>query len=479
MLTNFKMKSAILFVIVLFGLHNLQAQFDQNTNGNFPVVTGVTPDQVNKMVETGNFIYIGCETQGVYRITKANWNMAGKDWAEWNTGLPAGNLKVLDMTVSTTSTVYIICNGTIYHRGQKAPSWIADDFYEETGFIPTAIVAVNNTIYAAGYDGISDLDEPILARILAGSVPATSTWELLSTSNSIFPQNRINGLNRAYVGPIGGHWDLHISSMGNGSESGSHTRGCGANGDAGSNNYTNNQLYMNCKSAAYAADATGRFTMYEIVTAYTGPFAYGRYLMRRDYPTLCNAGWTAVTPDLGASFQYVSDVVNCEGFDQLIYSFGPQFAPSSCHVWEIENPYDACGSQDQENTISGYTDLPNENVPDLMVDGDKLYVATTAHKIYRSNFNPCTPLRESDELNNLKSLAIYPNPVQENLYIELPASAGASAITIYNLKGDQVYQIQADDSGLTIDVSKFATGTYLITCVSDEIVTTKIFEVVR
>jgi len=278
---------------------------------------------------------------------------------------------------------------------------------------------------------------------------------------------------------VNGHWDLHISSEGNNTESGFHTRGCGANGDAGSNAYSNNSLYYNCKRVAYAADVTGRVSVYVVVTAYTGPYAYGRYLMRRDYPTLCTGGWVAVTPDLGASFQYVSDVVNCAGFDQLMYSFGPQSAPASCRVWEIADPYDVCGSQDQEGMIASYSDIANESVPDLHIDGSALYVATHSNKIYKSAYDPCTPFRDADVQSEVNDIMVYPNPAKDHMILELTAFTGTAVVSIYNMNGEMIMQLTTNDTFLSIDLSSLLSGNYIISTIADGRLMTKQFEVIK
>ncbi len=68
-------------------------------------------------------------------------------------------------------------------------------------------------------------------------------------------------------------------------------------------------------------------------------------------------------------------------------------------------------------------------------------------------------------LSNLQedtSLNVYPNPVQNTVYIELPTSALNANVSLYNIQGKKVWQQTVHHSHLSVNVATLPTGIYYV-----------------
>jgi len=63
-----------------------------------------------------------------------------------------------------------------------------------------------------------------------------------------------------------------------------------------------------------------------------------------------------------------------------------------------------------------------------------------------------------------EEINIYPNPASDQLFIDLPRQARATEITLSDLQGRRVVVQDAilSDNSLSLDLSKFAPGVYLL-----------------
>ncbi len=75
----------------------------------------------------------------------------------------------------------------------------------------------------------------------------------------------------------------------------------------------------------------------------------------------------------------------------------------------------------------------------------------------------------SQELNVDELMAVYPNPNNGRFNVVLPVSKEAATITVFDLNGRVIINraIDAADRTVEIDLSKYATGTYLVKAVVD------------
>ena len=59
-------------------------------------------------------------------------------------------------------------------------------------------------------------------------------------------------------------------------------------------------------------------------------------------------------------------------------------------------------------------------------------------------------------------VTLYPNPVQQSLYINLENAPEVSKVGVYNEAGRLVYQANCNDTHLEIDCTRFANGHYTV-----------------
>ena len=62
---------------------------------------------------------------------------------------------------------------------------------------------------------------------------------------------------------------------------------------------------------------------------------------------------------------------------------------------------------------------------------------------------------------DMDAVSIYPNPVNDILNIDIKADA--DMVSIYNILGIQVYAEEVENDNLSIDVSGFSEGVYIVT----------------
>ncbi|TXE05811.1 S8 family serine peptidase [Gelidibacter salicanalis] len=79
------------------------------------------------------------------------------------------------------------------------------------------------------------------------------------------------------------------------------------------------------------------------------------------------------------------------------------------------------------------------------------------------NFKQALAATLSSQNLDVKQVQLYPNPVSELLYLKLPNNHEHGILRIYNLLGKQLLEQEYHSNPLPVDVSKLATGMYLLT----------------
>ena len=80
---------------------------------------------------------------------------------------------------------------------------------------------------------------------------------------------------------------------------------------------------------------------------------------------------------------------------------------------------------------------------------------------------------EDQVFSNFK---ILPNPVAEDLYVDLPSNIREGQVTVYNLLGKKVIEADFKNSDdVTINISGLSKGLYIISVVSENTIQTKRF----
>ncbi|NCX96143.1 MAG: T9SS C-terminal target domain-containing protein [Chitinophagia bacterium] len=73
----------------------------------------------------------------------------------------------------------------------------------------------------------------------------------------------------------------------------------------------------------------------------------------------------------------------------------------------------------------------------------------------------------AQSIGNVFNVNLMPNPATTNVNIQIENTISAStAINIYNLSGEKVYSTQANNSNVSVSLSNFATGIYMVEAIS-------------
>jgi hypothetical protein len=65
------------------------------------------------------------------------------------------------------------------------------------------------------------------------------------------------------------------------------------------------------------------------------------------------------------------------------------------------------------------------------------------------------------EANN-KLIAVFPNPVQNTLNLNLSGFKGSSEVVVYNMNGKRMLSKQTANTNTTLDFSRLSKGIYMI-----------------
>jgi len=89
---------------------------------------------------------------------------------------------------------------------------------------------------------------------------------------------------------------------------------------------------------------------------------------------------------------------------------------------------------------------------------DSIGYALIDDHLYRTNLDWPTPVWEVDESTSAGA-RLFPNPVDQNLFISTSPGSSISEVTLYSLTGQRVLQVKGPQNH--IDVSGFRSGIYI------------------
>ncbi|MFH0895086.1 MAG: right-handed parallel beta-helix repeat-containing protein [Bacteroidota bacterium] len=100
------------------------------------------------------------------------------------------------------------------------------------------------------------------------------------------------------------------------------------------------------------------------------------------------------------------------------------------------------------------------DVPGL-TPGQKITATTTDAKGNTSEFAPNVVVTKTTSIaeHSDESISVYPNPFDDKLYVH---SSGNSEITIFNMVGEQVYQIKTNDKNVVLPLKNLKSGIYFL-----------------
>ncbi len=143
------------------------------------------------------------------------------------------------------------------------------------------------------------------------------------------------------------------------------------------------------------------------------------------------------------------------GGGQVSFVVNQTQSDASVSYFEMPVPVRVFGATGQQldlvldNTTNNETILKNVpfNITSFQFDPDK-------HLISRNN--TVTLSTNSFELEN--AISVYPNPVNDELHIQIPTSVGLEKVTVFNSLGQKV----AESNSLTLSVATVATGVLFV-----------------
>ena len=139
-------------------------------------------------------------------------------------------------------------------------------------------------------------------------------------------------------------------------------------------------------------------------------------------------------------------------------------------VWYV-NTFNPNASEDQSlNWIPSFNGMSNVKVTDLDLQPNlpvnptsyNVYAATYGRGVFSGVFN--TAVLSTEEIATNKKVSIYPNPVKDNLNININDFSGEVFIKIIDVNGREVLNktITNFNGSNTLELSRFASGIYIL-----------------
>lgn len=153
---------------------------------------------------------------------------------------------------------------------------------------------------------------------------------------------------------------------------------------------------------------------------------------------------------------------------QSIAQVPARYFPVHMEFTSTQNGYFADGNYLYKTTDGGYTWAADTTVPGvrdftIVENNTTMYLLTwdsvlTQGGVFKRDLG--VGITETTVLNDLK---VYPNPVTNTLYVNLPATQ-KGMLTIAGMDGKVFYYNRNYNGGSVIDVSNFPVGVYVVTC---------------
>ncbi|HNX43916.1 MAG TPA: PKD domain-containing protein [Bacteroidales bacterium] len=144
----------------------------------------------------------------------------------------------------------------------------------------------------------------------------------------------------------------------------------------------------------------------------------------------------------------------------------PAVANATLYEWEVYPEYAGVfAKSDVEGTISWSPSFMGYAVIKVRANNSYGYSEWSEEKIIFVDNTTGTGLHESGKL------IIYPNPASASLHIEIPGnlSAGNGMMVIYDAKGGILSELHFTGNEMTVDVSAFLPGIYIVRFSNDKV----------
>lgn len=177
---------------------------------------------------------------------------------------------------------------------------------------------------------------------------------------------------------------------------------------------------------------------------FTGIYGCGVFLSSNN-----GSSWAAVNTGLP-----ITDVV------ALAISGNNIFAGTNNGVFRSSN--------NGSNWVTVNTGLTNTDVWSLAINDSNIFAGTNGGGVWKRALSEMVGIEETN--NNENNIAVYPNPATDKIQV-ISKQYSVSSIEIYNLLGEKIYSSPVTDnlslitdyrSPITIDVSSFPSGVYVV-----------------
>jgi hypothetical protein len=172
----------------------------------------------------------------------------------------------------------------------------------------------------------------------------------------------------------------------------------------------------------------------------------------------------AGTACASSSTSYSVNIGSDAGSTPTVIYYNGQFICQQANVDSYQWGYDDASTL-SSNIFAGET---NQNFAEFVPD--------FAHKIYwvMTTYNGCTQKAYFkaptgvEDLATVSGIKVYPNPAENFVNVEVSAAvSGNVQVDVFNLLGQKINTVTAEDHKARIDVAGLPAGCYIIDCLSD------------
>jgi parallel beta-helix repeat protein len=177
---------------------------------------------------------------------------------------------------------------------------------------------------------------------------------------------------------------------------------------------------------------------------------------------------------------------NCQGTDTIKVDVSP--LPSVIGISYLQNGNMFQFSPSGPQNVTSYLWIYSDGQKDTAKNSTHTFNGASGHSVMLVVFNDCgtdtsylSGVSVGDISNRDVTFRLYPNPAQTEVTLSVGDKLDISEVTVINGLGQVVYRggSETSISELTIDVSKFANGHYILRATVDGVVISKPFDVVR
>ncbi len=157
------------------------------------------------------------------------------------------------------------------------------------------------------------------------------------------------------------------------------------------------------------------------------------------------------------------------------------FVPGTTSMWVDGAAYPGSGSSYSINDCASFLDIDTASTVQYtcvqFLDANTGWAGTlnessTVGGIYK--WNPSILVGTNDILQKWDNISIFPNPASTELHVIISEIvSGSYEITLYNLQGQPLYTVNANDSETIFDISQLPAGIYCIKILGNGICTTE------